>query len=63
MANMESLMYELDRTFRVLGAERGFGQNVIDIKAWRAAGIITQPEYKELRQYNRKTYNDLPRDW
>lgn len=63
MANMEIYMSEIDRAFRVLGAERGFDQNVTDIKAWRDANIITQDEYKTLRQYNREAYSDLPLDW
>lgn len=63
MANMEIYMYEIDRAFRVLGAERGFDQNVSDITAWRDSNIITQDEYKELRKYNRETYAELPLDW
>lgn len=63
MANMEALMYKVDRTFRYLGAERGFDQNVTDINALRDENIITWDEWKELRKYNRETYAELPLDW
>lgn len=51
---------DIDRAFRVLGADRGFDQNVTDIKAWKENGFITDAEYKALRQYNREQYHALP---
>lgn len=53
---------EIDRAFRVLGADRGFDQNVTDICAWRDEKRINDSEYHELRKYNRTVYHELPLD-
>lgn len=63
MANMESMMFQVDCTFRKYGADRGLEENAQQIIRWRDAGVITKDEYKELRKYNRETYADLPLDW
>lgn len=44
------------RAYRVLGADKGINQNVIDIQAWRNYGFITEEEYHYLREYNRSIY-------
>ena len=64
MANemLETLKGEIDRGFRVLGAERGFNQNATDIIGWREDGYISETEYRELRAYNRHVYSELPLD-
>ena len=58
--SMNTFRNEIDRAFRVLGAEKGFSQNVTDIKAWTEDGYITDQEAHELRQYNRTQYHALP---
>lgn len=60
--SMNTLKDDIDRAFRVLGAERGFSQNVTDIKAWTRDGFLTEEEAHELRQYNRAQYSKLPLD-
>jgi len=60
--SIEFFKAEIDRAFRVLGADRGFGQNVTDITAWKNEGYISDDEYKTLRKYNRTAYNGLPLD-
>lgn len=57
-----TLKDDIDRAFRVLGAEKGFCQNVTDIMEWKRHGFITEEEVHELRQYNREKYSDLPLD-
>lgn len=56
---MSMLRSDIDRAFRVLGAEKGFDQNITDIRGWRADGMITEKEAHELRQYNRVKYHEL----
>ena len=58
--SLNTLKDDIDRAFRVLGAEKGFCQNSTDITAWKNEGFISETEYKELRQYNRTTYYNLP---
>lgn len=58
--SLSTFKSEIDRAFRVLGPEKGFDQNVTDIKEWRSNGYINDEEYKKLRQYNRATYHELP---
>lgn len=58
--SMSTLKDDIRRAFRVLGPEKGFEQNVTDIKSWRCNGFIDDAEYKELRQYNRVEYSKLP---
>lgn len=60
--SMNTLKDDINRAFRVLGAEKGFSQNVTDIKAWTQDGFITEAEAHELRQYNRTQYSKLPLD-
>ena len=60
--SVNTLMADIDRAFRVLGADRGFDQNATDIRTWFKEGFITEDEYKELRKYNRKVYSELPLD-
>ena len=60
--NINDLKMEIDRCFRVLGADRGFDQNATDIIAWHREGFISEDEYVELRSYNRKQYAKLPLD-
>ena len=62
MANIETLKNEIDRAFRVLGADVGLQQNAVDITAWRKDGVITDAEYHDLRKYNRRKYSELPLD-
>lgn len=59
---MNELKREINRAFRVLGADRGFDQNVTDIINWHKEGIISEDEYRELRRYNRSVYAMLPLD-
>lgn len=58
--SLNTLKDDIDRAFRVLGADKGFCQNVTDINAWRSEGFINDEETKELRQYNRQIYHELP---
>ena len=58
--SMNTFKDEINRAFRVLGAEKGFSQNVTDIKAWTKEGYLTDQEAHELRQYNRTQYHELP---
>ena len=60
--SLDTFKDEIDRAFRVLGADRGFVQNVADIMNWRQEGFLTEDEYKELRHYNRTEYAKLPLD-
>lgn len=60
--SIETLKSDIDRAFRVLGADRGFDQNTNDIIAWRNEGFLTDEEYRELRKYNRSQYAGLPLD-
>lgn len=60
--SMNTLKSEVDRAFRVLGADRGFQQNATDICSWLKDGYITETEYKELRHYNMVQYSQLPLD-
>lgn len=53
---------EIDRVFRVLGADKGFDQNATDICAWFHDGLINESEHHELRKYNRTVYHELPLD-
>lgn len=59
---MKALKDDIDRAFRVLGADKGFGQNVTDILHWRDEGFLTDEQYKELRRYNRTQYHELTLD-
>lgn len=58
--SMSTLKDDIRRAFKVLGPEKGFSQNVTDIIEWKRTGLITDEEFKELRQYNRAVYADLP---
>lgn len=60
--SIEFFRAEIDRAFRVLGADKGFGQNATDIMAWKNEGYISDDEYKALRKYNRIAYSGLPLD-
>ena len=60
--HIDTFKDEIERTFRVLGADRGFSQNVTDICAWLREGFLTDDEYSYLRKYNRKVYSELPLD-
>lgn len=60
--SINDLKMEIDRGFRVLGADRGFDQNATDIMGWKREGYINEDEYVELRAYNRKQYAKLPLD-
>lgn len=51
---------DINRNFRILGADRGFDQNVTDIIHWYRLGLLTDTEYKLLRKYNRTAYSELP---
>ena len=53
---------EINRAFRVLGADKGFRQNATDIYQWLKDGYLTEEEYRELRKYNRMQYSKLPLD-
>ena len=57
---IETFKDEIDRAFRVLGADKGFQQNATDICGWLKDGYLTEEEYKELRKYNRARYAELP---
>lgn len=57
---IETFKDEIDRAFRVIGADKGFSQNVTDICGWFEDGYLTKEEYKELRKYNREKYHELP---
>ena len=59
---IDYLKSEIDLAFKFLGAEKGFEQNVTDIKDWKEKGIVNEEEYHELRKYNRVTYYNLPLD-
>ena len=59
----EIIKREIDRAFRVLGADRGFDQNVTDLMAWHRDGMLTDTQYRDLRDYNRAAYSALPLDW
>lgn len=61
--SIEELKGEIDRAFRVLGADHGLQQNAMDIIGWRQDGIINENEYYELRRYNRHQYSLLPLEW
>lgn len=50
------LMNEVDRAYRVLGAERAYGQNWTDIHSWKKQGYMTYEEEKGLLRYNRLRY-------
>lgn len=54
---------EIERAYRTLGFEKGFDQNIRDIRSWRNEGLIDHGEAKELRLYNKKRYQDLFIDW
>jgi len=58
--SIETFKNDIDRAFRVLGADKGFGQNVTDIMAWKKDGYLTDEEAHELRKYNREQYSALP---
>lgn len=58
--SMDTFKEEINRAFRVLGADKGFGQNVTDIQAWKESGFLSNDDYHELRQYNREQYHALP---
>lgn len=57
--SMSTFRDDIDRAFRVLGAEKGFDQNATDIKAWKEEGYLTDQEACELKQYNRTQYGNL----
>lgn len=59
---MRTFEEEIERSFNVLGADRGFSQNVTDIMSWRNEGLISDEEYKALRAFNRAVYAGLPLD-
>ena len=59
---IDTLKGEIERAFRVLGADRGFDQNATDICAWFHDGLINEAEYHELRKFNRIVYHELPLD-
>lgn len=60
MISIETLKDDIRRAFWVLGADKGFQQNAIDICAWFKMGFINEDEYKELRKYNRIFFSGLP---
>ena len=47
---------EILRAYRVLGAERAYSQNWIDIKAWKKQGMLTQEQEKSMLLFNRMQY-------
>ncbi len=47
---------EILRAYRVLGAERAYSQNWIDIKGWKKQGILTQEQEKSMLSFNRMQY-------
>lgn len=47
---------EILRAFRVLGAERAYGQNWTDIHGWKKQGYLTYEEEKQLLSFNRIQY-------
>lgn len=59
---IDTFKEDINRAFRVLGAERGFDQNVTDLRIWLKDGYLTEEEYHELRKYNRTQYSKLPLD-
>ena len=56
---VELIKKEIDRAFRVLGADKGFTQNATDLIAWQRDGVITDSEYSDLRKYNASGYKTL----
>ena len=42
--SVKELKDEICRAYAVLGAERAYGQNWIDIHAWKEQGFITSEE-------------------
>lgn len=60
--SINTLKDDINRAFRVLGADKGLQQNSIDILQWKEHGFISDEEYKELRKYNREQYSKLPLD-
>lgn len=50
---MAFFMEEIDRAYRVLGAQGG-GQNWTDIEGWYKDGKITAEQRAALHQYNRE---------
>lgn len=47
---------EILRAYRVLGTERAYSQNLIDIKAWKKQGMLTQEQEKSMLSFNRMQY-------
>lgn len=47
---------EILRAYRVLGAERGYLQNWIDIKDWTKQGLLTQEQEKLMLSFNKTQY-------
>lgn len=60
--HIDTFKEEIHRAFNVLGADKGFNQNVLDICEWRNNGLISDEDYKALRAYNRSVYAGLPLD-
>lgn len=56
---MDDLMQEIHRGYRVLGAENGELQNLLDIRIWYEDGYITEEEQEYLRNRNKEIYNML----
>lgn len=56
---MEYFMGEIDRAYSVLGLDNGECQNLIDINAWYAQGLISANERRELRAYSAEVYDDM----
>lgn len=52
----ETMKDEINRAYRVLGAERAYGQNWIDIHDWKKQGRVGYEEEKQLLSYNRIQY-------
>lgn len=47
---------EILRAYRVLGAEKAYRQNWIDIKDWTKQGMLTQEQEKSMLSFNRMQY-------
>lgn len=57
--NINVLKAEIDRSYRLLGPDKGEMQNLIDLRSWKAERFITQAEYEQLVAYSRSVYKDM----
>lgn len=53
---LNTIKDEIMRAYRVLGAEKAYLQNWIDVKDWIKQGILTQEQGAKMLSFNKQLY-------